>query len=47
MEALKYCDLENCSPNRFVYEYQTAYIYLGLATLSSNRLEYVENVFFS
>ncbi|KAE9532539.1 hypothetical protein AGLY_009620 [Aphis glycines] len=39
MEALNYCDLENCSPNRFVYEYQTAYIYLGLATLSSNRLE--------
>ncbi|XP_026805826.1 erythroid differentiation-related factor 1-like [Rhopalosiphum maidis] len=39
MEALKYCDLENDSPNRFVYEYQVAYINLGLASLSSDRLE--------
>jgi len=41
MEALKYCDLENDSPNRFVYEYQVAYIHLGLASLSADRLEYV------
>lgn len=44
MEALKYCDLENESPNRFVYEYQTAYIHFGLACLSSDRLGYVEIV---
>lgn len=46
MEALKYCDLENESPNKFVYEYQAAYIHFGLASLSSDRLGYVENVFF-
>ncbi|KAL5244029.1 hypothetical protein ACI65C_011439 [Semiaphis heraclei] len=38
MEALKYCDLENESPNKFVYEYQAAYIHFGLASLSSDRL---------
>jgi len=45
METLKYCDIENESPNRFVYEYRTAYIHFGLASLSSDRLGYVENVF--
>lgn len=44
MEALDYCDLENESPKRFVYEYQAAYINFGLASLSFGRLEYVDNI---
>lgn len=44
MEALEYCDLKKELPNRFIYEYQAAYIHFGLASLSSDRLGCVENL---
>lgn len=43
MRALKYCDLENDTPNTFEYNYQAAYINLGLASLYSVLFEYVDN----
>lgn len=43
MIALKYCDLENDTPNTFKYNYQAAFINLGLASLYSALFEYVDN----
>ncbi|XP_025208738.1 uncharacterized protein LOC112604083 [Melanaphis sacchari] len=38
-KALEYCDLENDTPNRFEYEFRSAYIHYGLASLIYFNLE--------